>query len=203
MQASFRLLTTLPIPRGPLDELLAGFETDLSFSSTPPVYPISTEADLEAYAQKVASSVAELCVRLAWVDEANGGPVDAQDRTKIIQAARDMGVALQMINIARDVPADLKLGRIYLPGLSLVADGSDLSKGRYRLLDQASAIAKKSLPVTRQLPPDARGGMRAACQVYLEIGAAVRNALDAGDRSSRATVKGAKRIAVAWRALAN
>lgn len=116
-RAAFKLISTLPIPRNPLDELIAGFKTDLKFHSTPSSLPILTQADLYLYSSNVASSVAELCVRLVWMNEEFDSEA-ITDREGIIKAAREMGIALQLVNIARDVGEDLKIGRIYLPGFA-------------------------------------------------------------------------------------
>ena len=205
---AFRLLTQLPLPRGPLDELVAGFKIDLAFTGAPSgkATVIATETDLDAYASNVASSVADLCVRLAWARTTEPLPTPKK-ADGIVRDARKMGQALQLVNIARDVPADARIGRVYLPGVSLDAvktpEGlQQATQARRALLARARAMAAESEGAIERLPREVRGGMRAACQVYLEIGEAVEAALIGGNVGERARVTKAQRVRTAWRALA-
>lgn len=207
-RSPFRLLIELPIPRAPLDELVAGFRTDLAFAGAGADGPgvVATEEDLEIYASNVAASVAELCVRLAWARTAEGLLAGGEAR-EVVAAAREMGRALQLVNIARDVPADAKIGRVYLPGVSLdsvrTPEGlANVTEQRLGLLRRARAMAATSVGAIGRLPREVRGGMRAACQVYLEIGEAVEEALVAGRIDERARVSTWRRVRTAWRALA-
>ncbi|GAA5820056.1 hypothetical protein JCM3770_002120 [Rhodotorula araucariae] len=215
-RGSFRLLSLLPITRPPLDELLAGFETDLSFlafagskagegeavprpSRIPSELPIKTDADLLAYANNVASSVADLCVQLVWAHCATAVP--APEQRAILAAAREMGQALQLVNIARDVPADLDIRRIYLPGRGLDTPVAALTPDRRELLRRAREMAAHSRGAIERLPREARGGIRAACDVYLSIGGAVDLALDEGRVHERARVAKGTRAWKMWKAL--
>lgn len=198
-RSAFSLLASLPIPRAPLDELVAGFKTDLAFAQG--TLPIKTDADLFAYGASVASSVAELCVRLVWAHEGVGRAPTEEDRAAVVAAARRMGVALQLVNICRDVPADKALGRSYLPGFGLDASTAVETAERRRLLQLATDMAREAGPHIDLLPRSASGGIRAACEVYLEIGVAVEAALARGATEIRATVRGRRRAAVAWAAM--
>lgn len=200
-QSAFRLLATLSIPRSPLDELLAGFTTDLLFSNTPPSFPIRTDADLVLYANNVASSVAELCVSLVWANEGYHLATTPQLRASVLSSAREMGVALQLVNIARDVAVDIANGRMYLPGVPLKVDIATTTKARRELVLRAREISNRTEPSIRLLPRSAAGGMRAACSVYLAIGSAVEGALDRGDLTVRARVPAKQRAMAAWDAL--
>ena len=63
-----------------------------------------TFADLEPYCHRVASAVGLMCIRIfGYRDPA------------VRDYARDLGVALQLTNILRDVAVDFRSGRIYLP----------------------------------------------------------------------------------------
>lgn len=215
-RGSFRLLALLPITRPPLDELLDGFRTDLSFlafagekaaggepsggsTSIPSELPIKTDEDLLVYANNVASSVADLCVQLVWAHCATSVPEPEQ--RAILSAAREMGQALQLVNIARDVPADLEIHRIYLPGRGLDVPVADLTPDRRELLRRAREMAAHSRGAIERLPREARGGIRAACDVYLSIGGAVDKALDEGRVLERARVAKGTRAWKAWTAL--
>jgi 15-cis-phytoene synthase len=94
------------IPRAPLLAMIAGQRADLWHQ------PPADFAALERYCQQVASSVGEaMCYVL-------GAPTPAT-----LAAARDLGVAMQLTNILRDVGEDLAAGRCYLPTDELVHFG--------------------------------------------------------------------------------
>ncbi|GAA5858631.1 hypothetical protein JCM1840_006491 [Sporobolomyces johnsonii] len=208
----FRLLTLLPISRPPLDELVEGFETDLRFLALSPgtstqtgtpttaSLPIQTDEDLLTYSNNVASSVADLCVQLVWAHSSSPAPPPSE-RTAVLSAARTMGQALQLVNIARDVPADQRIHRMYLPATPVDAPLRELTPKRARLLDLAQTMAGQSRGEIERLPREARGGIRAACDVYLSIGEAVARALAEGRIEERARVKKGKRAWTAWSAL--
>ncbi|GAA6040552.1 hypothetical protein JCM8097_005460 [Rhodosporidiobolus ruineniae] len=229
-RGAFRLLSLLPLTRPPLEELLAGFRTDLSFlafhdksgapTTTKRELPIQTDEDLLVYANNVASSVADLCVQLVWAhctstpsdslpsgttpqsaDDRLATSSEAAERREVLAAAREMGQALQLVNIARDVPADLTISRIYLPGKGLDAPVPSLTGERRELLRRAREMAKHSQGAIEKLPQEARGGIRAACLVYLSIGEAVERALDEGRVEERARVRKGTRAWKMWKAL--
>nr|QSV51899.1 Bifunctional lycopene cyclase/phytoene synthase [Vector pRS425_YPRCtau3-BTS1-CrtI-CrtYB] len=119
---AFRLLAKLQglIPRYPLDELLRGYTTDLIFPlSTEAVQarktPIETTADLLDYGLCVAGSVAELLVYVSWASAPSQVPATIEEREAVLVASREMGTALQLVNIARDIKGDATEGRFYLP----------------------------------------------------------------------------------------
>ena len=79
-------------------------------------------ADFEAlhgYCRRVAGAVGIACVAVYGSDE--------------VERAETLGVALQLINIIRDVREDWELGRVYLPQDELAAYGvseDDIAAGR-------------------------------------------------------------------------
>ncbi|HET8556294.1 MAG TPA: squalene/phytoene synthase family protein [Gaiellaceae bacterium] len=95
------------IPRDPLAALVDGGLQDMEQS---------TYADfdgLRGYCEKVAGAVGLACV-----------PVYGSDDTEhALTYANHLGIALQLINIIRDVDEDRRLGRVYLPQDELVAFG--------------------------------------------------------------------------------
>lgn len=126
----FLALPVQILPREPLDELLNGFETDLDFSSNTQKPPIQSNDDLDLYASRVAGTVGELCCCLIFHHSSSlpaGNSSDSSpalqlqlpdQREKILSAAREMGKALQYVNIARDIWVDATLrpsGRVYIP----------------------------------------------------------------------------------------
>jgi phytoene synthase len=91
------------IPREPLSALIDGGLQDLEQST------YRDFAELRGYCEKVAGAVGLACV-----------PVYGSDDT---ERARTLGIALQLINIIRDVDEDQQLGRVYLPQEELAAFG--------------------------------------------------------------------------------
>jgi len=86
------------LPKREFKTLLDGVEMDLSFAKYPDFEALST------YCHKVASSVGLICLEIF-------GYRDAGSR----DYAMNLGIAMQLTNIIRDVASDLKRGRIYLP----------------------------------------------------------------------------------------
>lgn len=173
-------------------------------------HPIKTEADLETYAARVAGTVAELCLELVYHHIETSS--SASQRERLTKAGGRMGIALQYVNIARDIAVDTRIGRVYLPTswlsendlspeLVLEDPGSaKVDKVRSRLLDEAMRIYEETRGAIEQLPPEARGPMRVAVESYMEIGRALTEKnyrLKAG----RATVPKMRRLKVAWHAL--
>ena len=91
------------IPREPLAALVDGGLQDTEQST------YADFAELRGYCEKVAGAVGLACV-----------PVYGSDDT---ERARTLGIALQLINIIRDVDEDRQLGRVYLPQDELAAFG--------------------------------------------------------------------------------
>jgi 15-cis-phytoene synthase len=89
------------IPREPLEALIDGGLQDLEQST------YADFAELRGYCEKVAGAVGLACV-----------PVYGSDDT---EHAMTLGIALQLINIIRDVDEDRQLGRVYLPQDELAA----------------------------------------------------------------------------------
>ena len=86
------------LPRPAFEALIEGVEMDLH------THRYATFADLYQYCIRVASAVGLMCVEIfGYVDPASK------------QYAVDLGVALQLTNILRDVPEDLARGRVYIP----------------------------------------------------------------------------------------
>ena len=86
------------LPKREFKTLLDGVEMDLSYAKYPDFEALST------YCHKVASSVGLICLEIFGYRDAG-----ARDY------AVNLGIALQLTNIIRDVAGDLKRGRIYLP----------------------------------------------------------------------------------------
>jgi phytoene synthase len=104
------------LPRQPFDDLIDGVEMDLSQARYPTFHALAE------YCRRVASTVGLICIEIfGYRDPATRG------------YAVNLGMALQLTNIIRDVAADLAQGRIYLPAEDLSRFGvseNDLRAGR-------------------------------------------------------------------------
>jgi phytoene synthase len=105
------------IPREPLAALVDGGLQDTEQAR------YSDFDELRRYCEKVAGAVGLACV-----------PVyGSSDTEHALTYAIELGIALQLINIMRDVAEDWRLGRVYLPQDELVAFGvgeEDIEQGR-------------------------------------------------------------------------
>ena len=86
------------IPIGYFQEVLSGVESDLVNSR------YQNFEELRQYCYQVASAVGLICLQIFGYQDAR-----AKDH------AVDLGLAMQLTNIVRDVREDLELGRVYLP----------------------------------------------------------------------------------------
>ena len=91
------------IPLDPFFELIKGMEMDLQKDR------YKSFEDLQLYCYRVASTVGLMCIEIFGYKHPS---------TK--QFAVDLGIALQMTNILRDIGKDAKNGRIYLPQEDLI-----------------------------------------------------------------------------------
>jgi phytoene synthase len=158
------------IPRALPEALLEGFAWDAEGRRYDDL------AALRAYAVRVAGTVGAMMAVLMGV----------RDRARLA-AAIDLGVAMQLSNIARDVGEDARAGRLYLPQQWLLEEGID--PGRFvtapaydpalasvvrRLLDVADTYYNRAKPSIARLPLGCRLGIAAAALLYAEIGREVR-----------------------------
>lgn len=107
------------IPKQYLLELIDGVEMDLKRDR------YDTFADLYEYCYKVASVVGLISIEIFGYK---------YEETK--QYAVDLGIALQLTNILRDVKKDTAMGRIYLPQADMIRFGvteQDIIDGNYNV----------------------------------------------------------------------
>jgi phytoene synthase len=93
----------LPIPLDAFADLLAGVRMDVVGAR------YRRFADLELYCRRVAGSIGRLCL----------GVFGCADLEAAMALADDLGVAMQLTNILRDVREDAQNGRVYLPAEDL------------------------------------------------------------------------------------
>jgi len=153
--------------RIPEEELLAlvdGVEMD-SYRTRYATWP-----ELQTYCRLVASVVGRMCVRIfGFTDPA------------ALDHADELGLALQLTNILRDVREDAQLGRIYLPADDLARFGVDerdllegrMSPGWRALVDfetqRARALFAKGLLVTDYIPRRAAVCVQTMAGIYFGI----------------------------------
>jgi phytoene synthase len=183
------------IPRALPEALLEGFEWDATGRR------YETLGDVRAYGVRVAGSVGGMMALL----------MGARDPAQVARAC-DLGVAMQLTNICRDVGEDARLGRLYLPRtwlreLGLDPDawlarpsfGPEIAAATARLNEAAEDLYRCAGPGIAGLPAGCRPGIYAARFLYAEIGREVaRRGHDSV--SARAVVPKSKRPALLARA---
>ncbi|MBI1186133.1 MAG: phytoene/squalene synthase family protein [Alphaproteobacteria bacterium] len=155
------------LPRPLFDALLEGLAWDVEGRR------YETLDALYAYAARVAGAVGAMMAGLMRVRA-----------PAVIARACDLGLAMQLTNIARDVGEDAAMGRLYLPRAWMWEAGLDpdawltrpsfspaLASVIARLLDAADKLYARADLGIAALPPRVRPGMRAARLIYAEIGA--------------------------------
>ena len=189
--------------------ITGGQELDLtrfSGGSESNLISLETEADLDDYTYRVAGCVGEFWTHVC---RAHLFPSVPLDEAGLIADGIRFGKGLQLVNILRDIPRDLRQGRCYLPRVSLAQAGlkpEDLlhpgSEVRFRpLYNRWLADARDHLAAgwryTNTLPRRGCRRIRLACAWPLLLGVgtlqglATGNVLDPGERIkvSRAQVR--------------
>jgi 15-cis-phytoene synthase len=157
------------IPRAMFDALMEGFEWDIAGKT------YHSLEDVEAYGERVAGSVGGMMAAL----------MDARSPA-MVERACDLGVAMQLTNIARDVGEDARNGRLYLPRDWMIETGIDpdawLFDPRFtpqigeltaRLLARAEVLYRRADQAIARLPATVRPAIYAARLLYAEIGKVV------------------------------
>ena len=164
------LALTYSIPRSLPDALIEGFAWDASGRRC------KTASDVYAYSVRVAGAVGAMMA------------IIMRSRSpEAIARACDLGVAMQLSNIARDVGADAKIGRLYLPedwlrevGIepdAFVHDprpSPELTIVIERLLTEADRFYERSISGIAMLPKRCRPAIHASRLLYSAIGHQVR-----------------------------
>lgn len=115
-QALQPVVRRFELPRRSFDDLIDGVQMDLDGRR------YETFADLREYCWRVASTVGLICLPIFGCRHPGGRDY-----------AMNLGLALQLTNIVRDVKKDFEQGRVYLPQDELRRFGctdSDLAAGR-------------------------------------------------------------------------
>lgn len=99
-------IASFALPRQAFEDVIDGVAMDLETRQ------YKTFDDLFEYCRRVASAVGLICIRIFGCRSDDAAAY-----------ALNLGVALQLTNIIRDIPEDLARGRLYLPLADLAAHG--------------------------------------------------------------------------------
>lgn len=185
------------MPRALPEALLEGFAWDAEGRR------YETLSDVLAYGARVAGAVGAMMTVLMGRHEA-----------ATVARACDLGVAMQLSNIARDVGEDARAGRLYLPRTWLREEGIDpdawlarpefnagIARTVARLLRVADGLYDRAGAGIARLPLVCRPGIGAARLLYAAIGHEVLR--HNGDSiSRRAVVSGRRKLGLLARSLA-
>ena len=168
-----------PIPRAALDAIVDGVEMDLDRST------YETFDELYPYCYRVASAVGLCCIEIFGYSEPR-----ARDY------AVNLGVALQLTNIMRDVEVDAQAGRVYIPQEELRRFGltvDDLRAGRYtpafvQLMEHQARRARHFYDTARRTLPAGDARRLVAAQIMGRTYLALLGELEIGRASCRERV---------------
>jgi phytoene synthase len=154
LRALAESIARFKIPRQPFEDLILGLGMDLS------VTRYDTFQDLTLYCYRVASTIGLIAIEIFGY---------RNPRTR--DYAVNLGMALQLVNILRDLESDARRGRLYLPREDLERFGvrpGELLAGSYNdpvveLMQFECDRARHYFDLARQmLPPEDRRAMVAA-----------------------------------------
>ncbi len=192
-----------------LETIISGQELDLkrfNGGSAERIFTLETTEELDDYTYRVAGCVGEFWTKMCRTHLIAGAEID--DKAFLEKGIR-FGKGLQLVNILRDIPKDLRTGRCYIPRQLLnpaALKPEELlrpeNEGRFRpiynqLLDKAKDHLAAGWDYT-MLVPHEQMRLRLACAWPLLIGARtlgrlrMENMLDAGCvvKVSRVEVRG-------------
>ena len=177
------------LPRELPEALLEGFSWDAAERH------YETLEDLHHYCARVAGSVGAMMVIIMGIKN-----------PQAIARACELGNAMQLTNIARDVGDDARNGRLYLPRAWMRQVGIDphtwLSNPQFtpalgdvigRLLLEADRLYQRGSSGISALPRDCRGAILAAATIYAEIGRVIASR-EMNSVDSRAVVGNTRKL---------
>lgn len=177
------------IPRALPEALLEGFAWDAEARR------YQTIDDVEQYAARVAGCVGMMMTLV----------MGRRDHTTLARAA-DLGIAMQLTNICRDVGEDARAGRVYLPLEWLRDAGIDPDRMIERpsfsrelgevirgVLAHADRLYWRAVPAIAALPASCRPAIHTARILYAEIGREIERQ-DFDSVSRRAVVQPRRKL---------
>ena len=186
------------VPRAIPEALLEGFAWDAEGRR------YDDMAGVHAYSARVAGTVGVMMTLLM-----------GERNPAVVSRACDLGIAMQLSNIARDVGEDAREGRLYLPRGWMLEAGLDpeawlarpvfndaVAEVVKRLLREADVLYARAGAGIARLPLSCQPGIWAARYLYAEIGREVERA-GYDSVSRRAVVSAQRKARLLARALAS
>ena len=141
----WELINDYQISKKIVDDLFDGIESDLKEK-----IELNSEKDLLIYAYRVAGTVGLMMAKILNVKNQNA-----------LKSAIDLGIAMQLTNISRDVVEDKRNNRLY------ISDNFDSIKKTLKLAD---LFYESSLAHIKEIPFNFRFSILVARRVYRQIG---------------------------------
>ena len=168
VKAFLELANAINIPINAATELLDGMLLDQQPTA------VKDEAELLRYCHAVAGTVGIMMCRVLNCQHARAD-----------QFAIDLGIAMQLTNIARDVLEDAKMGRRYIPASWANYSADQIAHKQTQCLQPVSAATKKLLDLAEKyyasallgiqlLPFRSRFSITVALRIYRQIGIVLR-----------------------------
>ncbi len=132
-----------------VEDLFDGINSDLKKE-----VKIDTEKELLIYSYRVAGTVGLMMAKIFGVK-----------KKESLQRAIDLGIAMQLTNIARDVVEDEKKNRVYL-----IKSSNDLFKNIKNIILKADSFYESSFEGIKDIPLNSRFSIIVARRVYRQIG---------------------------------
>ena len=143
------LMNEFNISKKIVDDLFDGVESDLKKEVR-----IKTEKELLVYSYRVAGTVGLMMAKILNIK-----------KKESLQRAIDLGIAMQLTNIARDVVEDEKKDRIYL-----IKNSQDIFSNIKETISKADSFYNSSFPGIKDIPLSCRFSIIVARRVYRQIG---------------------------------
>ena len=132
-----------------VEDLCDGINSDLKKE-----VKIETEKELLIYSYRVAGTVGLMMAKIFGVK-----------KKESLQRAIDLGIAMQLTNIARDVVEDEKKNRVYL-----IKSSNDAFKSIKNIILKADSFYESSFEGIKDIPLNSRFSIIVARRVYRQIG---------------------------------
>ena len=145
----WNLMSERNISKKIVDDLFDGVNSDLKKEVR-----IETEKELLIYSYRVAGTVGLMMAKIFGVK-----------KKESLQRAIDLGIAMQLTNIARDVVEDEKKNRVYL-----IKSSNDVFQSIKNIILKADSFYDSSFEGIRDIPLNSRFSIIVARRVYRQIG---------------------------------
>ena len=153
----WNLMSERNISKKIVDDLFDGVNSDLKNEVR-----IETEKELLIYSYRVAGTVGLMMAKIFGVK-----------KKESLQRAIDLGIAMQLTNIARDVVEDEKKNRFYL-----IKSSNDVFKSIQNIIIKADSFYDSSFEGIKDIPLNSRFSIIVARRVYRQIGKKICNQKD-------------------------